>query len=625
MNLEELVVPLMLDNSKYTKGIDDSIKKASSLTSGLAKVGGGIVLGALAGVTAGVVGLTGFLAESTQAASESADIHAQLEAVLASTGNAAGVSAKQADDLATSLSQVTKFEDDTILSGENMLLTFTNIGKNVFPNATETMLDMSQALGQDLQSSAIQLGKALNDPVKGVTALQRVGVTFTDSQKDMIASLVKAGKTEEAQKVILAELNKEFGNSAKAAGATLSGKLEILKNNFGNLQETVGNALLPVMSDLASQANTWLSDPKIQENITNITNKIAELARQAVQYIPQMISKFQELVSFFQNNQGILVGILAALGVALIAFSVTAVASMAPIIAGMLPVIAIMALVGVAAYALYNAWKSNFGGIQDKVRSFWNEAKPIFNQVVDWLKINIPVAIDTLKSIWSTAWNVITQIFNTVWTNLKTIWNLFRAAFTGDWVTFGQMLRQIWETNWNTLVAFVTTIWNNLKLAVQNVATNILNIFKNTDWAGVGRAIIDGIIGGVSAWGNRLLDQARGIVSAINSIFRGINTPNIPSSSSSSNSNNNNSNPPKHPNKDAGFASGIENFVVPSGYPNDSFMVGLTSGERVNVDNGSGTASNAQILKALQELNDKFDMRLLAHTMVQSLMQGGIS
>jgi hypothetical protein len=65
------------------------------------------------------------------------------------------------------------------------------------------MTDMSVALGQDMSSSAIQLGKALNDPIKGVSALQRVGVSFTASQKEQIKTLVQSGRTMDAQKLIL--------------------------------------------------------------------------------------------------------------------------------------------------------------------------------------------------------------------------------------------------------------------------------------------------------------------------------------------------------------------------------------------------------------------------------------
>lgn len=152
-------------------------------------------------------------------------------------------------DLAAELQNVTRYSDEETLSAENLLLTFTNIKNDVFPQATRLVQDMSTALGQDLKSSAIQLGKALQDPVNGITALKRVGVNFTDAQKDMIKSMVAAGNVAGAQKVILKELATEFGGSAVAAGKTFAGQMDILKNKFNDFQEKVGTALMPMLQD----------------------------------------------------------------------------------------------------------------------------------------------------------------------------------------------------------------------------------------------------------------------------------------------------------------------------------------------------------------------------------------
>ena len=130
----------------------------------------------------------------------------QTNAVLASTQHAAGLTAKEVIDLSKSLSDNTLYQDDMVLSAENMILTFTNITKDIFPQTTQAVLDMSTALGQDLKSSAIQLGKALNNPIEGVAALQRVGVTFSNAQQEVIAKMVKSGQTMEAQRYILAEI-----------------------------------------------------------------------------------------------------------------------------------------------------------------------------------------------------------------------------------------------------------------------------------------------------------------------------------------------------------------------------------------------------------------------------------
>lgn len=229
------------------KNLGTSAKTTSTGLSGLGNVLKAGLTTALVGTAAAMAGLGVFLTQSLGQARAQIEADKQLEQVIKSTGGAAGVTAKQAQDLATSLMNVTNFGDDAIESGQSLLLTFTGIGKDVFPRATETMLDMSQALGQDLKSSAIQLGKALNDPVQGITALSRVGVSFTEQQKEMIKTMVEAGNTAGAQGVILDELGKEFGGSAKA----MADPVKQLQNAWGELEESVGMALVPLLNNLA--------------------------------------------------------------------------------------------------------------------------------------------------------------------------------------------------------------------------------------------------------------------------------------------------------------------------------------------------------------------------------------
>src|SRR3990167_3926981 len=194
--------------SSVLKGIQGSLGDIGGFARGALALGLGVATAAAGALAAGL----GF---SIHEAMEAQEVQAQLANVLRSTGGVAGVTADMANELANSLMGVTRFGDEAILSGENMLLTFTNIGKDVFPEATEVMLDMSQALGQDIKSSAIQLGKALQDPVLGVTALRRVGVNFTEEQKKMIEAMVDAGDVAGAQAFILKELQNEVGGSGR--------------------------------------------------------------------------------------------------------------------------------------------------------------------------------------------------------------------------------------------------------------------------------------------------------------------------------------------------------------------------------------------------------------------------
>ncbi len=206
----------------------------------------------LAGATAGFAAFTTGIGISLKEAMDAEVNIAKLNAVLKSTHGIAGVTAEKATALADSLSTMTRFSDDSILSAETMLLTFTNIGEKVFPQATEATLNMAEMFGGDATQAALQLGKALQDPVEGVGALRRVGVALTQQQEDQIKAMVEAGNVAGAQKVILKELEKEFGGVAKAAGATASGQLTIFKNKLLNIAESLGTTILPVVVRLGS-------------------------------------------------------------------------------------------------------------------------------------------------------------------------------------------------------------------------------------------------------------------------------------------------------------------------------------------------------------------------------------
>lgn len=191
---------------------------------------------------------------AAKGANDARKVTAQTEAVIKSMGSAGWISAKQVDALATSLEKKTAVDADVIKNGQNLLLTFANIrnevgeGNDVFDRATKIMVDMSVALGQDMKSGAIQLGKALDDPIKGITALRRVGVSFTQQEQDQIKALAEHGKTLQAQTMILDALDKQFKGSAEAqatAGGKMIAKLRELGDSFGMI-------LLPIIDKVAS-------------------------------------------------------------------------------------------------------------------------------------------------------------------------------------------------------------------------------------------------------------------------------------------------------------------------------------------------------------------------------------
>ena len=193
-----------------------------------------------AAATAAVVGLA---KKSIAAYNEQAAAVNILNAALKSTGNVVGYTSQELQDFASSLQRVTTFGDEVTLSAMSKLITFRHIQGEVFKEGMRLAQDMAVMYKMDLNSAVMQLGKALDDPAKGLERLTRVGVMFTNSQINGIKKLVAEGKAHEAQLEMLAELNNQFGGAAKAAAETAASAWSMLKNEVGDLMEKIGSGV----------------------------------------------------------------------------------------------------------------------------------------------------------------------------------------------------------------------------------------------------------------------------------------------------------------------------------------------------------------------------------------------
>ena len=189
---------------------------------------------------------------------------AQVEARIRSTGGAAGHTTAELAAMAAGFQQVTTFGDEEILELQSTLLSFRGIGREAFAGATEATLNLAVAMRTDLRSAVLQIGKALDDPKRGLDGLSRSGTQFTDAQKEQIKALVDAGKKAEAQALVLKELEVQYGNSARAARDTFGGALKALGNAFGDLQEVSTEGTSGITASINSLTDT-LADVDVAE------------------------------------------------------------------------------------------------------------------------------------------------------------------------------------------------------------------------------------------------------------------------------------------------------------------------------------------------------------------------
>jgi hypothetical protein len=255
------------------------------------------------------IGVTAPLALVTRAAfhemEEGAAVTAQSNAVIKSTGGIANVTAGHVNELSDSLMRKSGMDDELIHSGENLLLTFKNVrnevgaGNDVFDRATTAALDLSVAGFGDMTSTSKMLGKALNDPIKGLSAMSRAGVTFTGSQKDAIKAMVESGDILGAQKAILKEVESQVGGSAEAYGETLPGAVgkarEALMNAAGSILSTAGPAF-ELISSAAEGLAGFLSDlPEPLKLVVGGLAGIAAIAGPVLYVTGGMVRNFSEL------------------------------------------------------------------------------------------------------------------------------------------------------------------------------------------------------------------------------------------------------------------------------------------------------------------------------------------
>ena len=288
--------------SKGLLALNDASRSAQgemqALAGRLGPLGSALSALGVGGVAAGaaIAALSVGLKASLVAAAEAEKVELRLGAVLKATGNAAGLTKSQLIDYANALQGSLKINDETLKESIAVLATFRAVSGDTFKTGIKLAADLSAVFGGDLLSSTRQIGLAFQDPAAGMTALRRAGVTFTETQKDLIKSLQESGDLLGAQGVIVEELTRQVGGAAQAEAGGLAGATRGLANEWDDLLEAIGRteavmgpALFIVEKiSLAIRGLATLS-PTIDQQIVNLNkqvlaedNNIARLTRGGV-------------------------------------------------------------------------------------------------------------------------------------------------------------------------------------------------------------------------------------------------------------------------------------------------------------------------------------------------------
>lgn len=494
-------------------GDDSSLHKAlGHATSGTSKFGRALGVGlkgaavvagtALAGL--GVAAKIGF--DEFQQAQK---VTAQTNAVLKSTGKAAHVTTKQVKDLAGQLLNLSGVDDEVIQSGENMLLTFKNIrnesgkGNKIFDQATKAVLDMDTAMThgnstmESIKGTSILVGKALNDPIAGLGRLKRVGVDFTDAQVDMIKKMVESGDVMGAQKLILEELNSEFGGSAKALGDTMPGQINKFKESFKNAMGVAMESLAPFLGQLAAWATKHM--PEIQRVTTAVFTAIATVIETVAGFIS---THWQTITAIFEG------------------FKTT-----------------ISAVVEFA--------KQHWPEFSAAVTTAFNAVRDKINEAIAFYNTDVAPAIQTvitaIKGYWDVFGADIVRIVGDAFTVVKTNIEMVLGVIKGIIKFWLAVFRGDWSGAWNAAKSVVSSVLTGIVGVIRGLFQTFADVAKSlggkvkdgivaglkgiagevTDVLGDVKDAIFGLIGAAYGWGKSLAQAVKdGFMSVIHGIVR---------------------------------------------------------------------------------------------------------
>ena len=229
----------------------------------------------------------------------------KLQAILRATGNSAGLSLQEIETLSQEIGIATLASTQKVRDAAGILLTFKSIQGDVFKNALRLTQDLSEVGFGDLRTASMQLGKALEEPIVGLGALRRVGVSFTEAQKEQIRVLDMTGRKAEAQEIILKALNSQVGGAGVEAARGLNGAIDSLSERFtiffekSKIGRAVVDFLTASLNKLSGAAENAMQDAESLNTTMEVSNRILLTQEK----IATRVAELNESM-FFEMNVG---------------------------------------------------------------------------------------------------------------------------------------------------------------------------------------------------------------------------------------------------------------------------------------------------------------------------------
>ncbi|NDD44819.1 MAG: hypothetical protein EBZ29_08740 [Synechococcaceae bacterium WB9_4xC_028] len=436
-----VVIQARVDGLASVKGLESGLTNLGNTAD---KTGGKFAKfnGLLRGLSGAIAaaGLTRILGNAAEVAagfeSETLLLKQGLQNVGATTGEL-----ERLQGVADELGKATLFNEEDFRQGFGLLTSFGNIATENYDRVAIAAANVAQVSGTDISSSFMQLAKALNDPVKGLTALSRSGIQFTEDQKTMIQSMVEAGNTAGAQEMILKELDAQYGNTAVAAAGGAAG-----------VKDTFGEAMYDLNVAVGRVANEVM--PPFLAALTEIINAFTGMPQpvQAAIIAIGGIAALATLLAPVVSTIGSLIGLLTGGG--------GLAAAIAAVFSGPVGWVALLVAAGVAIYT----FRDQIGGALKAIGQFFIDG---FKFIGDILKIAAQAYLDFyVKPVLGFAQDA--------WDGIVDIFNRLPDAIKAPFIAAGRMIQSVW----NSILTFVANSLNSFIQKV-NAAINLVSKLPN--------------------------------------------------------------------------------------------------------------------------------------------------
>lgn len=193
-----------------------------------------------AAITAGVA-MAGVMSKEIIAKTIEGDqAVARLNSTLRATQYAAGLTRKELELMVDRMEAKTFFDDDSIRKAMGTLLQFRDIGAPIFEEVLSLSADLAAHMGTDVPQAAALLGRALEDPERGLRGLAAAHIVLSAGQRDAIKTMVEAGQKGQAMAIVMGEVRRSVGGTAAEMDKGLAKSSADVRDAYEDMLKTLG-------------------------------------------------------------------------------------------------------------------------------------------------------------------------------------------------------------------------------------------------------------------------------------------------------------------------------------------------------------------------------------------------